>query len=390
MKKRLSALALAILLTLSGCSAMLERSYTSSEAHVDYAVVQEDSALRVETYPGLVSSFLYLVQEHSSEGSIRLYHYSGDVDDDLASAKDEVLNRDPIGTFAVSSLEYTSTRILTYYEVTVRITYAHSAQEVEDIQPLPSVTALRQELDRMVTERQEQGVFLVSYFSGAGDLADILFLQSIYNAPAFYCDPDSLRYNIRLYPETGTRRIVEIGVNWPDSSSEAAEQAEELTETAAALLDGNPPQDGDYTPIELAELVRSVSGPLDDAGSELPLDALTGEPVCELGQLLALEALCQQTGIETFLVMGQPSFWLIVSTPDGYRHLLPDPFSELDEDGNALPFRLYSDQELTSLGYVWSAALYPSCVGETEAEPASALEDAPSAESAEPKAPKNP
>ena len=38
MKVRLLALGLATALTLSGCTAMLERSYVSSATHLDYSV----------------------------------------------------------------------------------------------------------------------------------------------------------------------------------------------------------------------------------------------------------------------------------------------------------------------------------------------------------------
>lgn len=373
MKKRVIALLPAAALLLSGCSAMLERSYVSAEAHVDYAVMDDDSVLRAETYQGLVSSFLYFINEHSEGGSIRLYNYTGDVEADLASARDEVLERDPIGAFAVSALDYDSTRILTYYEVEVRVSYAHTAQEVEDIQPLSSVSGLRQEFSRMVDERQEQAVFLVSYFSGDANLADTLFELAVYNAPDRYCYPDglshNLRYDISIYPETGTRRVVEVRVDWPGSSEEADQEARKLEEAAANLLGSSPLAEDGYTPAALAELVRTASGPYDDHGSDLPLNALTGEPVHYLGQLLAVEYLCQQRGIEATMVIGEPSFWLIVSTPEGFRHLLPGPFFTLNEDGTEPPFRLYTDQELIDMGYAWSAALYPACVGEPSPVP---------------------
>ena len=44
--------------------------------------------------------------------------------------------------------------------------------------------------------------------------------------------------------------------------------------------------------------------------------------------------------------------WLIVDTGAGYRHLL------LTADGP----QLYTDLELTALGYLWNGDLYPDCV----------------------------
>lgn len=65
MKKRILALILCLcLLPLPGCAAMLERGHETVTTHVDYAVTDDDSVLRAETYQGLVSAMLYFVNEH--------------------------------------------------------------------------------------------------------------------------------------------------------------------------------------------------------------------------------------------------------------------------------------------------------------------------------------
>ena len=90
MKKRISALllALALALPLSGCTAMLERGHETVSTHVDYAVMEDDSVLRAESYQGLVNAILYFVNGRYIRGTIRLYNYTGDVEGDLANARD--------------------------------------------------------------------------------------------------------------------------------------------------------------------------------------------------------------------------------------------------------------------------------------------------------------
>lgn len=57
MKLRLAPLALVLVVLLSGCAAMLERSYVSSTAHVSTLRSNEDSSvLRAESYRGLVDA----------------------------------------------------------------------------------------------------------------------------------------------------------------------------------------------------------------------------------------------------------------------------------------------------------------------------------------------
>ena len=56
MKKRILALCLCAALLLSGCGDMLERGHESITTHVDYAVTEDESILRAESYQGLVRS----------------------------------------------------------------------------------------------------------------------------------------------------------------------------------------------------------------------------------------------------------------------------------------------------------------------------------------------
>lgn len=372
MKKRLLILLLCAALPLSGCAAMLERSHVSSTAHVDYAVEQDDeSVLRAETYQGLVNSMLYLVNGHRGGGVIRLYNYTGDVESDLGAARDKVF-QDPVGAYAVGALDYESTRILSYYEVKLTISYVHTAHEVEAIPKVTNMAGVRQELNRMVSERQNATVFMASYFSGDEELVNSLLLQGIYNAPELYCYPDgpeeNLDYSITLYPETGTQRIVEVKVNWQDSEQQAAQRVEELERAALALLEEHPPAGERYTVEELAAVLCAAHGGLDEAGTQLPLEVLTGAPAQEEGLLLAMEYLCRQCGIEVVTAWGEGPrhSWLIVSTRSGYRHLLPEslalpPDGAPDGEGSEPLFALYTDQELTAMGYEWPASLYPVC-----------------------------
>lgn len=368
MKKRILALGLGLLLVLgSGCAAMLERSHVSSTAHVDYAVEENDeSILRAETYQGLVNSLRYFIDEHRSGGVIRLYNYTGDVESDLAAARDEVL-QDPVGAFAVGALNYDSTRILTYYEVELSISYTRSAREVEAIPEVFGLSGVQQELSRLVTERQRSAVFMASYFSGDGGLVEKLFVEGIYNAPALFCYPagpeEDLDYEICLYPEAGTRRIVEVRVNWRDSGQEAAQRVEELERLASALLEANPPAGEDYTVEELAVLIRNAHGGEDAQGANLVRDVLSGETAADSGLLMAMEYLCHQCGIEAVTAWGEGprQSWLIVSTPEGYRHLLADSLYAPDGEEPETPVALYTDQEMTGLGYEWPVSLYPVC-----------------------------
>ena len=97
----------------------------------------------------------------------------------------------------------------------------------------------------------------------------------------------------------------------------------------------------------------------------LALDALSGEPASDLGLAMAMEYLCLQCGVEAEPVNSPAGPWLIVSTPQGYRHLLPQglwPAEQEPGGGPPSPQKLlYTDQELIELGYTWPESLHPAC-----------------------------
>ncbi|MDD6160187.1 MAG: hypothetical protein PUB51_03535 [Oscillospiraceae bacterium] len=359
MKQKLILPALCALLLLSGCTSMLERDYSSSAVHVDYSVVEDSSILRAESYQSLVNSMLYLVGERAGRGTIRLYNYSGNVNADLARARQQVLFRDPLGAYSLSAMEYDCTRILTYYEVTLTYSYRRTAAEVEAVRPVGGVSGLRGELERLVEERQAQSALRLSYFSGDTKLVNQLFRLAYYSDPAIVLD--SPRLSLNFYPEEGSDRILDIRVTWPGNSKALADYADSLSEAADALLTA-PPADGEsYSVQELAGLLRSglVYDPL---GDQTALAALQRSPANDQGVLLAMEYLCQRADIEVLPVSdtSDVQMWLIVSTPSGYRHLLPRDLRPEEDSSSQIP--LYTDEELAAQGFTWPAGLYPACV----------------------------
>ena len=363
MKKRIALILLSAAFLLgAGCSSMLERSYVSATAHVDYYSVPEDpSILRADSYQGLVNSILYFVETHAVTGTIRLYNYTGDVEADLASACTEILNEDPLGAYAVRDIRYDTTRIVTYYEINLSVIYSRSAQEVEAIQYVTGLTGLRRELGSAIDVLQSQLTMRISYFSWSEQYLEELFWIAYYSRPLYA--QLGVEPVFTLYPDSGVQRIIELSVQWPMPREDMLARARQLEETVAILLEGYPSAGEKYTPAELAQLLKSLAVYSLD-GSQDPADALAGAPVDDMGLLLALELLCQEADLDATMVLGtigqQRYFWLIVESGAGYRHILPQDLVHLVE-GDAEELVLYTDEMLTQLGFVWQTSLYPVC-----------------------------
>ena len=391
-KVRIIAAALCCALLCSGCT-MLERSHSSSTAHVDYSVTEDSSILRAESYQALVNSLLYFVTEHVGSGTIRLYNYTGNVEADLQRACTEVQEADPLGAYAVSGITYENTRILTYYEVKFNISYRRSIAEVAEIRSVSGVNGVRQALKRMTDNRATYATLRTAYFNGDIKLVSDLFWLSFYSTPTAALEPPDL--TVSFYPEEGTQRILEVTAVWPVSPAELAEYTQNLVQSANLLTESAPPANEQYTVDELATLLRQRIN-YDPSGSSTALSALQGEPVNDLGVLLAMEYLCQRFGTEVTVVADTSGaqMWLIVLTPSGHRHLLPrdlrpapaepatpdesvdsaeelpiapeeapeasiDPKEPVPDDWQ-LP--LYTDEELAAMGFDWPRDLHPACV----------------------------
>lgn len=402
MKLKFLPLLLALLL-LTGCASLLDRSDVSATAHVDYSVTEDASILRAESYPELVSAILYFINERAEEGTVRLYNYTGNVSRDLDDAVLEITTRDPLSVYSVKDITYRSTRILSYYEVDLSFAYSRTREEVASIREIVGISELRDQLDAMVDSQATALTLMVSYFSGSEDLVWQLLTLSRTARPELYVDPGgSFDYRISIYPETGTRRIVEIRVdNWGAGrhAGRAALQgyASRLETASAGLLAQTPPAGTAYTVPELVAILRTAAGGYDYHGSQLAMAPLTGSPASEQGYLLAMCHLCQQAGVEVIPVFSPPHQWLIVATEEGYRHLLPADIFTLPEppagetpeeqpeppaEGEVPPepplptpeelrqIPLYTDRELAELGYTWARSLYPLCEGaEPEVNP---------------------
>lgn len=80
--KRIFALVtcVVILVTASGCGALLERDYTQVTDHVDQTADTDDAtAAPAESYADLVSSAQYFVTMGAATGTVHLYQYTGDI-----------------------------------------------------------------------------------------------------------------------------------------------------------------------------------------------------------------------------------------------------------------------------------------------------------------------
>lgn len=202
----LPPLLLALCLGLSGCTAMLERSYSFSEPYVNrYWDTGAGDTLRASTYQDLVNSLLMLVEQRAEEGVVR-YSARTRSYNEVYDAVAEVRQKTTLGAYLLE-------KMLFHYDageddctITLQITYREDAEDVDNLMLL----------------------------SDSQSLIDLLRLA---------LREEHQRQTAQFVYETVRREDVLAAVNelWMEICLERTEDAEETEPPPALTGDGEPP-----------------------------------------------------------------------------------------------------------------------------------------------------
>lgn len=156
--KRILPLLLAGCLALSGCAALLERSYSVVEPYTDrYWDSGAADTLKAESYQDLVNSLLMLLEQRAEEGVIRLYTEDRERAYELVlAANREVRNETILGSYLLWSLSFSRERGESYDTFTYRIAYRKDAEDLQSIMTLSDRQSLVDLLRLAVREEHEK------------------------------------------------------------------------------------------------------------------------------------------------------------------------------------------------------------------------------------------
>lgn len=363
MKKKLLALSLSLSLLLTGCSAMLERDYLSVTPHDRLPQVADASnAVWVSSYTELLSAILSQVTAHQEVGMVRLRNWKSDVQTSLDRACEEVSRTDPLGAYAIERISPAFTFMVTYYEATITIDYSHTAEQIAAVTTITGSGAIRAELRDALAGFVTETAFRVNYLAASQDAEYIrrLIREAYYDQPVYALGMPQAQVN--LYPESGSNRVVEVVLVYPEDPEALREKSGKLLEAAEVMAEPyRAGPGGAALCTALFESLREKAAPPEEEppqvvpGSTAYAALVEGAADSE-GLALAYQLLCRQEGLESYVVSGgvegAPHFWNIVETGDGeYRHV-----DASLEEGFAL-----SDADLAALGYVWDKAEYRAC-----------------------------
>jgi len=358
MRGRLLALGLCCCLLLTGCSALLRREYSAVTPHSAVPTAEDDSStLRAESYQELVNALLYLVTQREDQGTIRLFGDGETVAADLAAARQEVMQEDPLGAYSVKDIQYELTAVVSSYEADLYLTYRRTPEQVASIVPATGDNAIRRELGQTLQRFGEELVLRASYFEGDEAHIQTLAREAYFSAPEYALGLPSL--TVTVYPETGRQRIVEILLRYPLDGAQLQERYGALDRVLSRWANDY----WNYQPLDFAQALAQRCS-YDPEGGSTPYHVLVERRADSQGAALALLALCGRLDQRGELVEGtlgekqELHFWTVVDTENGPRHL--DPFPP---EGAETALR--TDWEMEELGYAWDRENTPVCAGDS-------------------------
>ncbi len=282
---------MATLTSLTGCAGMLEREYVTATEHVENPAPQGDAAYRVESYPALCAALTAYVEEGMDKGLLRFpTTYGGNLTVDLGRAKERLLKEEPLGAYAVEDVEFHVSRIISYYEVELDVTYRLSQEELRTLPQVDSPTELSALLQTAWEERSERVTALVS----GCPLDEERYLEdavgSAYeNRPALALGRPGVA--VQTWPEKGERRVVELRLSYPEKISGLAWAREPVLRRARTITSSLP---ATHVAVFTALQERCVYAP--DGGNTVADALLTGEAGME-GMALGYKLLCDEKSL---------------------------------------------------------------------------------------------
>lgn len=225
MKTRLLAMALALVF-LTGCASILDREYNTVAPHSSKLWESEAAnTLRAENYQDLVNDLLILIGRHKETATIRLYNFDDEliVTETVEKAMGEVQQETPLGSYAVEYIASATQAQRGYYEISLRIGYRRTAEQIQSLMNATSAEAVYSLLESALNAgRTELAVRIIYWGSDSRETVEGAVAQ-LREERGLTETPEWLVY---YHPSSGAVGLVEIMMQPTEEDLAEMEQAQ--------------------------------------------------------------------------------------------------------------------------------------------------------------------
>ena len=254
---------------LTGCSALLERTYSTAEPHSSKFWESEAAGtLRAENHQDVVNDLLLLIGQHRETATLRLYNFESDlaVADTLEQATTEVQQETPLGAYAAEYITASSHVQRGYYEVAVRISYRRTLEQLQAVINATSPEALYSLLsDALDKDKTELAVRLGYWGPDGQSRVEDAMLQLREEREL----TETVPWVINYYPSAENPGLVEFLLDPPEPEEPADSETEgeaSLPEEGESQEEGGP-EAAEPDGSDAAEAPPVPESPPEDSGT---------------------------------------------------------------------------------------------------------------------------
>lgn len=338
MKRMKSLIACTLCLAaLCGCAARSEGEYYVEVPHADNAHVKEFSDQNsISSFYSLRNAVLNIIRSARTNETLRISDYTGNLDEDLKSITTEMTTENPLGMYAVSSILFEQTSILSYRKLKVTMQYRRATEEIRAVSEVLSMYDFERSVTDIFQSFGEGHVYSFSTFTDSEDTFRNRLIQCWTSNPATAVGLSEI--GVTSYPEGAQTRIVEISIKYLEEAETLAKQQQQLEDAAreiCATFTGKTEKDKmtfiyQYLRANVTYLADDTVG-MAGVGVILPrisrytaYGALIEHRASQAGMVLAAKLLCSQLGMTSQFVLGEkgdePYCWLVVKAEDQTLH----------------------------------------------------------------------
>jgi len=369
----IAALITALAVAFSGCATLLEdyKLEVTPRSAVPEERLRQEPAVEITSYDELKAEIMGLVVRHEGSGRMVAYTYDGNITEDITRVRQEIMKEDPLGSYAVADISGVTTRMVTYSEIVVSVSFKRTEQQVESIVNVSTLRYLRTELLRVLSECHDAAVFRTSL-----QITPEAILWTVEDL--YYQNPRSIVMLpvtvVGIFPGYGgEERIYELRFGYPDESSILRHYAASLALYVRSNAEYATGDNDAEILLSLAEnlieasyfnlyAARSISSHGAQNLAATAYGALVSGRAAGEGFAMAFKALCDELRFECFVVLGQLDgmihAWNIVSLYGENYHI---DVAMGDLDGIETAF-LKTDEDMEER-YVWEKESTVRCNG---------------------------
>lgn len=359
--KRLSVLLTAALIfaALCACSAFVPAEYTSVEPYTETQPEQESVGADVRLAANiseLKQAIRSFVEDRITHGVIRVYSYTGDVEDDLTTAVYQIAREDPYGAYVVDYITHSCSLIVSYYEIEIDIKFREGAVSSDALEYAISTSGAKKIIEQAIDRYETHMVLYLTYYSMELDAQALADEYCARNLERLMAVPE---VQMTMYPESGQSRILDIRFTYPHDAATLREMANAVSESLDAASVYVRYRQSEREKAELLFTYLMERFTYAEGQSKTPIYALLCEGlVSNKSAADGWQLLCDKAGLNCVTVSGMREgnayWWNILNLDGAYYHV--DIFRDLLSGGT---LNCRSDAEMTD--YYWDASQYPAC-----------------------------